>query len=27
MKYTTDYTWYSSYVDTDMLWLEDSLNW
>ena len=27
MKYTTDYTWYASYVDTDMLWLEDSLNW
>ena len=27
MKYSTDYTWYTSYVDTDMLWLEDSLNW
>ena len=27
MKYTSDYTWYASYVDTDMLWLEDSLNW
>ena len=27
MKYTSDYTWYAAYVDTDMLWLEDSLNW
>ena len=27
MKYTTDYTWYATYIDTDMLWLEDSLNW
>ena len=27
MKFTSEYQWYTSYVDTDMLWLEDSLNW
>lgn len=27
MKYSADYTWYAAYIDTDMLWLEDSLNW
>ena len=27
MKFSTEYAWYSSYIDTDMLWLEDSTNW
>ncbi len=27
MKFTSEYTWYTSYVDTDMLWLEDAMNW
>lgn len=27
MKYSIEYNWYNSYVDTDMLWLEDVLNW
>lgn len=27
MKYATEYSWYSSYIDTDILWLEDVLNW
>jgi hypothetical protein len=27
MKFSTEYTWYSSYIDTDILWLSDSLNW
>lgn len=27
MKFTSEYQWYTSYVDTDMLWLEDVLNW
>lgn len=27
MKYISEYTWYSSYVDTDMVWLEDAMNW
>ena len=27
MKFTTEYNWYTSYIDTDMLWLEDSTNW
>ena len=27
MKFSTEYNWYTSYVDTDMLWLEDVMNW
>ena len=27
MKFSTEYNWYTSYVDTDMLWLEDVVNW
>ena len=27
MKYSADYTWYAAYINTDMLWLDDSLNW
>ena len=27
MKHTIEYNWYNSYVDTDMLWLEDVLSW
>ena len=27
MKYTNEYSWYASYLDTDMLWLEDVINW
>lgn len=27
MKLVSEYTWYTSYVDTDMLWLEDAMNW
>jgi hypothetical protein len=27
MKFTSEYNWYTSYVDTDMLWLEDAMNW
>lgn len=27
MKYTIEYNWYNSYIDTDMLWLEDVLSW
>ena len=27
MKFTSEFNWYVSYIDTDMLWLEESLNW
>ena len=27
MKFTSEFNWYMSYIDTDMLWLEDSINW
>ena len=27
MKFTPEFNWYISYIDTDMLWLEESLNW
>ena len=27
MKFTSEYNWYTSYVDTDMMWLEDAMNW
>ena len=27
MKFTSEFNWYMSYIDTDMLWLEESLNW
>lgn len=27
MKFTSEFNWYISYIDTDMLWLEESLNW
>lgn len=27
MKFTSEFSWYTSYIDTDMLWLEESLNW
>ena len=27
MKLLQEYNWYSSFVDTDMNWLEDALNW
>ena len=27
MKYSTEYTWYTSYLSNDALWLEDTINW
>ena len=27
MKFTSEFSWYISYVDTDMIWLDESLNW
>ena len=27
MKFTSEFSWYTSYIDTDMLWLEESVNW
>lgn len=27
MKFTSEFSWYTSYIDTDMLWLEESINW
>jgi len=27
MKFAVEHNWYTSYIDTDMLWLEDVINW